>query len=314
MYNILIADISEYRNTLKDFFDKNSYNVILCDSAFSAISKLKAYDFDLVVSEVQLPGDNAFELYEYINKNYPFIPMIMITDKNIDLFFHRIFEQGIGNVLQKSIDSDEILSLSQKLITKKNIFGLNNYLDNIIETRRLKIRKSIQINRAVSLIIDQVQDWNLKISSLMTLRLILNEIIINGVYHSHGFTNEKLKRIPVELPDDKFVDIHFCRTDDAFAISIVDSNGILTKMKILESINNVIKQNLLIEESITTGEDISDFIEESGRGLDLVRKLSADYYFIIKKNYRTEIILIFKNSDGPSDVEKTSLKIIEDLG
>ena len=253
MYNILIADISEYRDTLKNIFDKNGCNVILCDSAFSAISKLKAYDFDLVVSEVQLPGDNAFELYEYIHDNYPTIPMIMITDKNIDLFFDRIFEQGIGNVLQKPINSNDILNLSQKLITKENIFGLNNYLDNIIETKGVKIKKSNQINRAIDLIVDQIQNWNFKISGPTTFRLILNEIIINAVYHSHGFTNEKLNRIPVELPNDKFVDIHFCRTDDAFAIAIIDSNGKLTKMKILESINNTVKQNHLIEESMTTG-------------------------------------------------------------
>gem|GEM_PF-209353 len=313
MYNILIADISEYKNTLEDILGKNGYNVVLCDSAFSTISKIKAYDFDLIISEVELPGDNAFQLYEYMRENYPAIPMIMITDKNIDLFFNKIFKQGIGNVLQKPINTKDILNLIQKLITKKNIFGLNNYLENIIETKRLKIKKSNQINRAIGLIIDQIESWNFKISGQSTLRLILNEIIINAVYHAHGFTNEKLNRVPVELPDDKFVDIHFCYTDDTYAISIIDSNGILTKTRILESINNMIKQNLLIKESSITGKDINESVSETGRGLDIVRRLSADYYFIMKKNYRTEIILIFKNSDEPSNGEKTSLKIIEDL-
>ena len=313
MYNILIADISEYRNALKTIFEEKGYNVTLCDSAFSAISKLKAYDFDLIISEVELPGDNAFELYEYISENYPAIPMIMTTDKNIDLFFEEIFKLGIGNVLQKPVNSKDILNLSQKLITKKDIFGLNNYLENIIEIKRLKIKKSQQISSSVDIIIEQIQNWNFKISNKTSLRLILHEIIINAVYHSHGFTNEKLNRVPVELPEDKFVDIHFCRTDDVYAISITDSNGILTKAKILETINQTVKQNLLIEESFITGEDISETVTETGRGLDLVRKLSAGYYFIMKKNYRTEVILIFNNSDVSSNTEKTSLKIIEDL-
>ena len=314
MYNILIADISEYRHTLKKNFEESGYSVMLCDSAFSAISKLKAYDFDLVVSEVQLPGDNAFELYEYINKNYPSIPMIMITDKKIDLFFDRIFEQGIGNVLQKPITSNDMLSLSKKLITRKNIFGLINYLDNIIETKRIKIRKSNQISYAIDLIIDQIKNWNFQVSNQTTLRLILDELIINAVYHSHGFTNEKLNRVHVELPDDKFVDVHFCHTDDAYAISIIDSNGKLSKTRILETINNTVKQSMLIKESMENGEDITDLISESGRGLDIVRKLTANYYFITKKNYRTEIILIFKNNNATTNSDKTSLKIIEDLG
>jgi CheY-like chemotaxis protein/two-component sensor histidine kinase len=312
MYKILIADLSSYKNTLADIFTKNGYDAVFCDSAFDAISKLKAYDFDLIVSEVELPGDNAFELYDYVEENYPYIPMIMVTDKNIDQFFQRIFEQGIGNVLHKPVNTKEILNLTEKLITKKKIFGLNNYLENIIEMKRMKVRKSLQINRAIDLIIDQIQKWDFKVSSRATLGLILNEMVINAVYHSHGLTQEKLDRIPVELPGDKYVDIQFCCTDDSFAISITDSNGILSKDKILESINNVIKQNMLIEESMTTGADISEFISESGRGIDLVRKLSGEYYFIIKKNSRTEIILIFKKSDKPVESDSSSLKIIED--
>jgi two-component sensor histidine kinase len=236
----------------------------------------------------------------------------MVTDKNIDQFFQRIFEQGIGNVLHKPVNSKEILNLTEKLITKKKIFGLNNYMENIIEMKRMKVRKSLQINRAIDLIIDQIQKWNFNVSSRATLGLILNEMVINAVYHSHGLTQEKLDRIPVELPGDKYVDIQFCCTDDSFAISITDSNGLLSKDKILESINNVIKQNMLIEESMTTGADISEFISESGRGIDLVRKLSGEYYFIIKKNSRTEIILIFKKSDEPVVSDSSSLKIIED--
>ncbi len=312
MYKILIADLSPYKNTLKEIFTGCGYSVVFCDSAFDAVSKLKAYDFDLVVSEVELPGDNAFDLYEYVKVNYPYIPMIMVTDKNIDQFFDRIFEQGIGNVIHKPVDPGEILKLTEKLITKKNIFGIGNYLENIIEIKRMKIKKSLQITRAIDLIIDHISNWNFKITSHATLGLMLNEMVINAVYHSHGFTQEKLERIPVELPDDKFVDIQFGHNSDSYAISITDSNGNLTKDKILESLNNVIKQNILIENSVLSGEDISEFISETGRGLDLVRKLSGEYYFIIKRNYRTEIIFIFKNSGRPVVSETSSLKIIED--
>jgi CheY-like chemotaxis protein len=312
MYKILIADLSAYREALKDILSEDGYDVMLCDSAFDAISKLKAYDFDLIVSEVELPGDNAFDLYEYMKENYPYIPMIMVTDKNIDHFFNRIFEQGIGNVLHKPVNPDEFIKLTEKLITKKKIFGLNNYLENIIETKRIRITRSGHINKAIEMIIDHIIGWNFQIQKRATLGLILNEMIINAVYHSHGFTKEKLNRIPVSLPEDKFVEIQFCRNNESFAISITDSNGKLTKEKILESINNVILQNKLIEDSISTGEDISDYISESGRGLDLVRKLSGEYYFIIKKNFKTEIILIFKNFYKPIESGASSLKIIED--
>lgn len=308
---ILIADISEYRKILGDIYSAYDFEVTFCDSAFDAISKLKAYDFDLVVSEVELPGDNAFELYDYISENYPNMPTIMVTDKNIDTFFSRVFSQGIGNVLHKPVNESELITLSVKLITGTGIFGLKNYLNNASDIKKIRIRSSDQIKKAVELIINQVSEWGFTVSRRSTLTLLLNEMAINAVYHSHGFTEEKLKRIPVSLPENSFVDLFFCRADDTYAISITDYNGKLTRERILESINDVIKQNMLLERSIETGEDITDLISESGRGIDLVRKLSGEYYFIIKKDFRTEIILIFKESETENCHEYTSLKIID---
>lgn len=312
MKKILIADISDYREKIAEMYKGMDYEICFCDSAFDAISKLKAFDFDLVISEVELPGDNAFDLYEYIRENYPYIPVIMTTEKNIDTFFDRIFTQGIGNVLHKPLKESELLNLTEKLMTLEKIFGLENYIPDITEHKKIRITKSEQIRRAIALIIDQVEKWGFTIAKKSTLNLILNEMAINAVYHSHGYTEEKLHRIPVDLDDGKFVDIHFCRNSDSYAISITDYNGKLSKEKILESINGVVTQNRLIEESFETGEDISDHISETGRGIDLVRRLSGEYYFIIRMDFRTEIILVFKKSDQNHTPDKSSLKIIDD--
>ena len=308
---ILIADISEYRDTLGKIYTDSGFEIDFCDSAFDAISKLRAYDYDLVLSEVELPGDNAFELYEYINENYPTIPTIMVTDKNIDSFFNRIFSQGIGNVLHKPVNKSELITLSIKLMTGTGIFGIKNYLSNASDIKKIKINSSTQIKKAVEMILQQIDAWGFNINKKSTLNLLLNEMAINAVYHSHGFTAEKLKRIPVKLPENSFVDLYFGRSGQSYAISITDYNGNLTKERVLESINDVIKQNMLLEKAVETGEDISDLISESGRGIDLVRKLSGEYYFIMKKNFRTEIILIFKDSESQTSEDSSSLKIID---
>ena len=314
MHKILIADPSPYRDELAGIYTANGYQVDACDSAFDAISKLKAYEYDLVVSEVELPGDNAFDLYEYISENYPFIPAIMITDKKIDSFFNMIFTRGIGNVLHKPVSEKELLGLSAKLITKENIFGLQYYLDDMRDLKRIRITKSKQITDAIEMMLDQIEQWGFITGNRVAINLILNEMIINAVYHSHGLTEEKLSRKPVILEDGKFVDLFFCRNNDSYAVSITDYNGCLTSERILSSINSVIEQEILIEQSIESGENIMDFISETGRGIDLVRKLSGEYYFIIKKNTRTDVIIVFRDSPDISNKEKTSLKIIEDKG
>jgi CheY-like chemotaxis protein/two-component sensor histidine kinase len=312
-HRILIVDHSEYRQRIAEMLSGTGYEIIMADSAFDAISKLRAYDIDLVVSEVELPGDNAFDLYEYITNHYPYIPIIMTTEKNIDIFFNRIFEEGIGNVLCKPLRSEEFLRLSEKLITKRNIFGLENYLSDISEMKKISITASLQIQKSIDMIIKQITDWGFEIENKMILNLILNEMAINAVYHSHGYTTEKEKRIPVKLPEGSKVDIFFAAGKNSYGISINDYNGKLSKEKILESINSVIAQDRLLEKAAETGENITDKISETGRGIDLVRKLCGEYYFIIKKNVRTEIMLLFDRESAALEASQSSLKIIEDV-
>lgn len=313
MRQVLIVDFSIYRHTLDKIFTEAGYRTQLCESAYEAMQKLKAYEFDLIISEVELPGDNAFDLYNYISTKYPYIPTIVTTDKMIDTIFDRIFGEGIGNVLCKPVKKDDILTLAEKLITKENIFGLENYLRGMTDRKRIRITASTQIQKAIPLIMKQIESWGHSLENRMILNLLLNEMAINAVYHSHGFTREKESRVPITLEPGKFVDIAYGNSGATFGISITDYNGRLTKERILGSINSVITQNRDLLRAAQEGADISNIVSETGRGIDLVRKLCGEYYFIIKRNVRTEIIMLFDSNFVYDSDSYTSLKIIEDL-
>jgi CheY-like chemotaxis protein len=313
MYNILIVDFSPYRETIALIFREAGYTVVACESAFDAMARLKSSDFDLIVSEVELPGDNAFDLYNYITTYYPFIPAIMITEKDIDTFFEHIFREGIGNVLRKPLREKELVGLAGKLITRKNIFGLNNYMDTPAEgIQKVRITASDQIRPAIAALMQQLEGWGVQVKNKSVLNLILNELIINSVYHSHGYTKEKEERLPVKLKKGEFVDLFFSHNDQGYGISITDYKGNLTKQKILDSIRRAVEESQMILRAYETGEEISDRVSETGRGIDLVRKLTSEYYFVIRNKVRTEIILLFDREPPAGYETHSSLKIIED--
>lgn len=313
MKRILIVDFTPYQAELTRIYRSNGFEVTVCESAFEAMSKLKAYDFDLIVSEVELPGDNAFDLYNYLSANYPYIPTIMTTDKTIDIFFERIISEGIGNVLTKPVRESEILNLTEKLISRRDIFDLKNYLPGMSELKKIRITSSGQITKAVSGVLDGILAWGFNPGSKVFFNLLLHEMIINAVYHSHGFTEQKKARIPVRLPEGNYVDIFFGRNDSRFGVSINDYRGKLTRSRILESIHGAIIQERILEEAAESGEDVSELVSETGRGIDLLRKLAQEYYFIIKENVRTEIILLFAGQKDDVEKHASSLKIIEDI-
>lgn len=310
MNTILLVDHTDYKYQLQKLLAQR-YTVISVDSAYDAISTLNMQDVDLVISQVELPGDNAFDLYNYLQKHYTYIPAIMITEKDIDTFFDKIFTQGIGNVLKIPVNENEFINLVDKIISRKNIFGLEHYVTDIKNTQAIRITSSKQIQPAVDTILSIIESWGFDIKNKSVFNLILNEMIINAVYHSHGYTREKEMRIPIELKSGQYVDVALCHNALLYAIAITDYQGTLTKEKVLQSIHKAIEQEQLILKAAETGEDISDKISETGRGIDLMRKLASEFYFIIQQNKRTEIILLFESH--PNAEKSSSLKIIEDI-
>ncbi|MCU0821105.1 MAG: response regulator [Spirochaetes bacterium] len=310
MNHILVVDFTSSKEEIADLLRESGYRVDVSDSAFDALAKLKAFDYALVISEVDLPGDNAFELYNYIFSHYPYIPTIMVSSKEIDSYFDRIFKEGIGNVLCKPVDKNELLNLTRKLITKKNIFGLKNYMEDIEEIKKIRITSSNSIKKSIAKILKQIEDWGFKIENKVVLNLVLNEMIINAVYHSHGYTKEKEDRILITLKKGEHVDVFFGKNKNCYGITIDDYVGKLTKNKILESLHKSIKQSQLLLRAAENGEDVTEEISETGRGIYLLRKVAIDYYFIIKKDARTEVIILFNRNKSASD-KVTSLKIIE---
>lgn len=312
MNKILVVDPTGYAAYVKSCLMAEGFKVDSCSTAFDAIAKIETDDISLVISEVDLPGDNSFELYYYLQKNYPFLPIIMLASKNVEDFFDKVFEEGIGNVLKKPINEEELLSLIRKLACEEDVFSLDKYIPGIKILKKIRITASNQIIPAIKTIIDYINEWKFEISNVTMLNLILNEMLINAVYHSHGLTEEKLKRLPVKLDEGKYVDICFGCNDKKLGISITDYNGKLSKKKILESMFNVLSQRKQLEEAIAKGSDISQIITETGRGIDLVRQIASEYYFIIQKNKRTDIILLFdKDTDLNETSKLSSLKIIE---
>jgi two-component sensor histidine kinase len=182
-----------------------------------------------------------------------------------------------------------------------------------VETKRVRITGSAQINPAVSAVIGEIKKWGFVIKNDIVLNLILNEMIINAVYHSHGLSEEKKQRVPVTLGEGEFVDVFFAHSAEQYGIAVNDYKGKLSKTTVLDAINRVIIQNTMISKAAEDNDDVSELVSETGRGIDLVRKLAGEYYFIIKKDIRTEIIIIFDTKyENDATMTYSSLKIIED--
>ncbi|MEO8271934.1 MAG: response regulator, partial [Aureliella sp.] len=79
-HRILIADDEPlYRNTTAELLRDEGYECICVEDANDAIGVLQEHPFDLILSDLNMPGNLKLELLKEGRTNYSHIPMIVVT-------------------------------------------------------------------------------------------------------------------------------------------------------------------------------------------------------------------------------------------
>ena len=226
LYNILIADGTDfYPEVTKKILGFGKHDCLLVTSYEEALKELKTGKYDLIMIDTEIMGRSGFELLEYVQKNIPNLPYIMTTENDIDKYMKPAVEKQVGNMLVKPMKRDEVLLLINKLITKKGIFGLENYVLKMKHCELTNISKTVEINDAITVILDRAEQWGFEFPNVNNIKLVLYEMIVNALYHSHGYTKQKLEREQIELLDGKYVELSYGSNDTKFGVSITDFNG-----------------------------------------------------------------------------------------
>jgi len=125
-HNILIVD--DEKNILKvvSMTLKSLYDVDTARSAEEAIEKFNQNTFDLVISDLKLPGMSGIDLLGYIKTKERDVPVIMITAFGTIENAINAMKKGASNYLTKPVNPDELLTVIKEAIekyelTKENI-------------------------------------------------------------------------------------------------------------------------------------------------------------------------------------------------
>lgn len=100
---ILIADDEEeIRETLREIFTEDGYEVIVADGESSALQGIRAGS-DLALIDIKLGEDNGIELLRKIKQQFPQIPVIMITGYGTVSLVKEAFKIGAHDFLEKPL-------------------------------------------------------------------------------------------------------------------------------------------------------------------------------------------------------------------
>lgn len=119
--HILVVDDDErLRSLLFKFLQENGFLVITAENAADAREKLKYFDFDLVVLDVMMPGEDGVSLTQGLKNDKISTPVILLTALGDVEDRIKGFEAGADDYLPKPFEPKELL-LRINAILKRTI-------------------------------------------------------------------------------------------------------------------------------------------------------------------------------------------------
>ena len=110
MTSILIVDDERLITKLiKRWLESSGYNCAVAADAAEARQILSAQKFELVLSDINMPGESGLELSRYIVSEYPDTAVVVLTGINDPLVASEALEIGIYHYITKPLDRNQLL-------------------------------------------------------------------------------------------------------------------------------------------------------------------------------------------------------------
>jgi putative nucleotidyltransferase with HDIG domain len=162
---ILIVDDDEaVRNVVLAILEHNGYVMTAVASADEALTRLQQDpDYDLVLSDILMPGIDGLNLLEQICTDYPALPVVMCSAVNDIHVATNAFRRGAIDYILKPFEQAELLSVVMRAVEhgrlrKQNALYRHN-LESIVSARTGRLRSTMQdLERSYDITLEAMGD------------------------------------------------------------------------------------------------------------------------------------------------------------
>lgn len=115
---ILVVDDQEsMRMLLRDMLEEIGYEVSLAEGGMEALRMLEASQFDLVLSDLNMPEMDGATLLKEIKAKYPGLPVVIITGYGTFHTEKRLMREGADGYISKPCTLSKIDRVLSSILT-----------------------------------------------------------------------------------------------------------------------------------------------------------------------------------------------------
>ena len=199
MSKILVVDDSAFdRRLTSSILERSSeYHVTSASNGKEALECLKNVDFDLVITDLNMPEMNGLELVQEIQESHANVPTIVITGFGSEATAMRALQTGACGYVPKCHLQDELEAVVETVLsTTARQRQRNEFLCSVVkQTITLRIpNERHRITPTIAILQKQMDAMKLfKGSQAMHLGVALEEALSNAIIHGNLEVSSKLR-------------------------------------------------------------------------------------------------------------------------
>lgn len=130
---LIVDDEEEIRNSLSIVLGEEGYRCATAPDGLTAIEALKEHSYDILVTDLKMPGANGIEVLETALEYSPDMLTIIITAHATVETAIQALRKGAADYILKPLDFDEVILRIENLLEQKKLIQENKYLREQID-------------------------------------------------------------------------------------------------------------------------------------------------------------------------------------
>jgi two-component system response regulator PilR (NtrC family) len=136
MSNVLVVDDEKSMcDFLSIMLKRDGYGVKVAQNGISAAKLIKENDFDVVITDVQMPKSNGLDVLDAVNKTNSNTPVVMMTAYATAETAVKAMKKGSYDYISKPFNIEDLQLIIKNAVKKKNLADENTYLKSALSSQ-----------------------------------------------------------------------------------------------------------------------------------------------------------------------------------
>ena len=120
---LIVDDEASIRKTLRLTLTKAGYDVVEADDGAKGIEVIGADDnplmVDVIICDIRMPKINGLEAIAYFRRQYPSVPVIVLTGYPDIQLATDLLKQGVVDYLVKPVERDQLVACVERAMERR---------------------------------------------------------------------------------------------------------------------------------------------------------------------------------------------------